>query len=119
MSDLRLYVKDKNSEECSFVIHYGMGCRLVSAINDDTEDFNSLLKSAYEFDRGIYDIWECEDNEENYKRELKFAEKHRFSYTAFKPKPSREPVDAGIIEIYFPEKKIISNQSGGYICHRG
>ena len=28
-------------------------------------------------------------------------------------------MDAGIIEIYFPEKKIISNQSGDYICHKG
>jgi len=63
MPELRVYVKDKDSKEMSFVIHYGMGCRLVSAINEDTEDFDSLLKSAYEFDRGIYDIWEYEDNE--------------------------------------------------------
>lgn len=119
MSDLRLYVKDRDSKEMSYVIHYGMGCRLVSAINEGTDDFNSLLKNAYEFDRGIYDIWECEDNEENYKRELEFAQRHGFSYVAFKPKPSREPVDAGIIEIYFPERLIVSNQSGDYICHRG
>ncbi|MCE4623442.1 MAG: hypothetical protein F7B11_01670 [Caldisphaeraceae archaeon] len=117
MSDLRLYVKDKDREK-SFVIHYGMGCRLVSAISEDTEDFSSLLKSAYEFDRGIYDIWEFENNEENYRRELEFAEKYGFSYVSFKPKPSREPVDAGIIEIYFSEKLIISNQSGDYIYHR-
>ena len=26
--------------------------------------------------------------------------------------------DAGIIEIYFPEKEIVSNQNGDYICHR-
>ena len=119
MSDLRLYVKGKNGKEYSFVVHYGMGCRLVSAINKDTNDFNSLLKSAYEFGRGIHDIWECEDNEENYNLELEFAKKHGFSYVAFKPKPNREPVDAGIIEIYFPEKRIVSNQSGDYICHRG
>ena len=85
----------------SFVVHYGMGCRLVSMINENTEDFSSLLKSAYEFDRGIYYIWKCEDNEENYRHELEFTKKHGFGYVAFKPKPSREPVDAGIIEIYF------------------
>ncbi|MCD6244225.1 MAG: hypothetical protein J7J65_03190 [Candidatus Korarchaeota archaeon] len=42
-----------SSANASFVIHYRMGCRLVSAINEDTNDFNSLLKSAYEFDRGM------------------------------------------------------------------
>lgn len=119
MSDLRLYVKDRDGKETSYVIHYGMGCRLVSAINEQADDFDSLLKSAYEFDRGIHDITECGDSEENYKRELEFAKKHGFSYVVFKPKPSKEPVDAGIIEIYFPEKLIVSNQSGDYICHRG
>ena len=95
MSELRVYVKDKDGKEMSFIVHYGMGCRLVSAINENTNDFDSLLKSAYEFDRGIHDIWECEDNEENYNLELEFAKKHGFSYVAFKPKPNREPVDAG------------------------
>ena len=96
MSEFRVYVKDKNSKEMSFVVHYGMGCRLVSAIDENTEDFNSLLKSAYEFDKGIYDIWECEDNEENYRRELEFSKKHGFSYIAFKPKHSREPWMPGL-----------------------
>lgn len=119
MSDLRLYVNDKDGKEMSFVVHYGMGCRLVSAINENTDDFNSLLKSAHEFDRGIYDIWCCKDNEENYKSELEFAKKYGFNYITFKPKPNKEPIDAGIIEIYFPEKRIVSDQSGDYICHRG
>jgi len=52
MSDLRVYVKDKDSKRMSFIVHYGMGCRLVSAISEDTEDFNSLLKSTHEFDKG-------------------------------------------------------------------
>ncbi len=59
------------------------------------------------------------DNEENYKAELEFAKKHNLSCVRFKPKPNKEPYDAGIIEVYFPEKLIISNQSGDYICHRG
>ena len=82
---------------------------MVSAIDENTEDFDSLLKGAYEFDKGIYDIWECEDNKENYRRELEFAKKHGFNYVAFKPKPSREPVDAGIIEIYFPIRLSLEN----------
>lgn len=119
MSYLRVYVMDKDGKEMSFVVHYGMGCRLVSAINEGTSNFNLLLKSAYEFDRGIYDIMKCMDNEENYKAEVEFAKKLGLDYVALKPKPSKEPVDAGIIEVYFPEKKIISNQSGDYICHKG
>jgi hypothetical protein len=66
MSDLRVYVRDKDGKEISFVIHDGMGCRLASAINEKTSDFESLLKSAYEFDKGIYDIEAYMDNEENY-----------------------------------------------------
>lgn len=58
------------------------------------------------------------DNEKNYRRELEFFKKES-RYVAFRPKPSREPADAGIIEIYFPEKLVVSNQSGDYICHRG
>ena len=73
MSDLRLYVKERGGER-SFVVHYGMACKLVSSISGDTKDFSSLLKSAYEFDKGIYDIWKFEDNKENYRRELEFAE---------------------------------------------
>ena len=119
MSLLRVYIKDKDGKEISFVVHYGMGCRLVSAINETTEDFKSLLKSAYEFDRGIYEIEKCMDNEINYRSELEFAKKHGLNYVMLKPKPSKEPIDAGIIEIYFPEKKIISNQSGDYVCHKG
>jgi hypothetical protein len=119
MSELRVYVKDNNRKELSFVVHYGMGCRLASAINEKASDFESLLKSAYEFDRGIYDINACMDNEENYRAEAEFARKHGLSYIPFRPRPSREPIDAGIIEIYFPEKKIVSNQSGDYICHKG
>ncbi|MHA1621594.1 MAG: hypothetical protein ACTSVO_05570, partial [Candidatus Heimdallarchaeaceae archaeon] len=103
----------------SFVVHYGMGCRLVSAINESTQNFKSLLKSAYEFDREIYGIEKCMDNELNYRSELEFVKKHGLKYVMHKPKPSKEPIDAGIIEIYFPEKKIISNQSGDYICHQG
>jgi len=110
MSDLRVYVKDKDRKEMSFLIHYAMGCRLVSAINEATEDFESLLESAYEFDRGIYDINSCRDGE------FKFNEKDEFS---FFPKPSKKPYGVGIIEIYFSEKKIVSNQNGDCICHRG
>jgi hypothetical protein len=79
-------------------------------INEDTDDFDSLLKSAYEFDKGIYDINSCRDGE------FKFDEKNEFT---FFPEPIKKPYDAGIIEIYFPEKKIVSNQSGDYICHKG
>lgn len=107
MSSLRVYVKDKDGKEMSFVVHYGTGCRLVSAINETTENFKSLLKSAYEFDRGIYEIKKCMDNEINYRSELEFVKKHGLNYIMLKPKPSKEPIDAGIIEIYFPEKKII------------
>jgi hypothetical protein len=110
MSDLRVFIKNGNGREVSFVVHYGMGCRLVSAINKETNDFKSLLKSAYEFDRGIYSINSCRDGE------FKFNEKNEF---VFVPKPSKKPCDAGIIEIYFPERKIVSNQNGDYICHRG
>ena len=110
MSELRVYVKDKDGKEMSFVVHYGMGCRLVSAINEKTDDLESLLKSAYEFDKDIYSIKSCRDGE------FKFDEENKFT---FSPKVSKEPYDAGIIEIYFPEKMIISNQDGDYICHRG
>jgi hypothetical protein len=119
MSDLRVYVMDKDGKEVSFVVHYGMGCRLVSAINESTDSFDLLLKSAYDFDRGIYDIGKCMDNEENYGAEVEYAKRLGINYVTLKPKASKEPVDAGIIEIYFPQKKIISNQSGDYICHRG
>jgi hypothetical protein len=90
MSELRVYVKDDNRKEISFVVHYGMGCRLASAVNEKTSDFESLLESAYEFDRGIYDSKACMDNEENYRAEAEFARKHGLSYIAFRPKPSRD-----------------------------
>jgi len=41
MSDLRVYVKDKNGEKKSFVVHYGTGYRLASAIDSETEDFRN------------------------------------------------------------------------------
>jgi len=119
MSDLRIYVENGNGKELSFVVHCGMGCRLASAIDETTEDFESLLKSAYAFDKGIYDIKACMDNESNYKAELEFAKKHNSNYIALRLKTNKEPVDAGIIEIYFPERLIVSNQSGDYVCHRG
>ena len=106
MSDLRVYVKDKNGEERSFVVHYGTGCRLASAIDSETEDFRTLLKKAYRCDKGIYDIWSCMDCERNYRAEREFVKRHGLSYVAFRPKPCREPVDAGIIEIDFPSKTI-------------
>jgi len=45
--------------------------------------------------------------------------KEGLSYVAFRPKPYNEPVDAGIIEIDFPAKTIVSNRNGDYVCHRG
>jgi len=119
MSDLRVYVRDRDGEERSFVVHYGMGCRLASAIDGETGDFRTLLRKAYRFDRGIYDIWSCMDCERNYRAEREFAEKHGLSYVPFRPGPCKEPVDAGIIEIDFPSRTIVSDQSGDYICHRG
>jgi len=100
-------------------VHYGAGCRLVSTINENTNDFNSQLKIAYEFDRGIYDIRSCMDNKANYRAEVEYAKKHNLSLISLKPYPNKEPFDAGIIEIHFPNRTIISNQSGDYICHRG
>jgi hypothetical protein len=99
MSDLRVYVKNKDGKEFSFVIHYGMGCRLVTAIKENTEDFNSLLKSAYELDRGIYDIEACMDNEANYMAELELAKKHGLSYVIFKLKLNKDPIDTDKISL--------------------
>jgi len=96
-----------------------MGCRLASAIDEATDDFESLLKRAYEFDKGIYDVKACMDNEANYRAKLECAKKHRLHFTTLKPYPNKESFDAGIIEIDFTSKTIISDQSGDYICHRG
>lgn len=41
------------------------------------------------------------------------------SEVPLKPYPNKEPYDAGIIEIHFPEKPTISDQSGDYIYYRG
>jgi len=46
MSDLRVYVEDSDGRKALFEIHCGMGCRLLSAIGEDTVDLNSLLKRA-------------------------------------------------------------------------
>ncbi len=117
MSELRVYVRDLN-RELSFITHYGTGCRLVSAIDENTNNFDSLLEKAYEFDRGIYDEMSM-DSEENYRREFEFFRKHKLDYTRLKPYPNKERFDAGVIEIHFPSRTIISDQSGDYICHRG
>ena len=47
------------------------------------------------------------------------AKKHDLSLISLKLYPNKDPFDAGIIEIHFPNTTIISNQSGDYICHRG
>lgn len=77
MSDLRLYVRDKDGRETSYVIHYATGCRLVSAINEETDNFNPLLKSTYEFNRGIHNIIECEDNEKELQERARFRSETR------------------------------------------
>jgi hypothetical protein len=95
MSYLRVYIQDLR-REVSFTVHCGTGVRLASAINDKTKDLDSLLKSAYEFDRGVYDVNSRMDKE-----------------------VSEESYEAGIIEIHFPDYTIISDQSCDYICHKG
>jgi hypothetical protein len=119
MSELRVHVRDKDGKELSFVAHYAMGCRLASAIDETTEDFETLLKRAYEFDKGIHDIKECMDNEANYKSELEYAKNHKPNFMSLKPYPNKAPHDGGIIKIDFPSKTIISDQSGDYIGHKG
>ncbi|RLG17930.1 hypothetical protein DRN63_02330 [Nanoarchaeota archaeon] len=120
MSELRVYVKDVDGKEVSFIVHYGTGCRLVSAINEKVYNFQSLLESAYEFDRGIFEVVKCNtDDKRNYLKWLKEYRSLGLTKVPIKPYPNKESYDAGIIEIYFPEKLIISDQSGDYICHRG
>ncbi|RLI39578.1 hypothetical protein DRO64_10330 [Candidatus Bathyarchaeota archaeon] len=120
MSELRVYVEDNDGKKISFIVHYGTGCRLVSAIDENVHNFQSLLDSAYEFDRGIFeDVEYNADNKRNYSRWVKHYRSMGLSRIPLKPYPNKEPYDAGIIEIYFPKKLIISDQSGDYICHRG
>ena len=75
-----------------------------------------MLKSAYEFDKGIYDIIDFEDN---YRADVEYAKKHSLNFVSLRLYPNKDPYDAGIIEVYFPGRKIVSNQGGDYICHRG
>ena len=50
ISESRVYVED-NDKKISFIVHYGTVCRFVNAIDEKVHNLQSLLDSAYEFDR--------------------------------------------------------------------